>query len=183
MPQLIEVDGDKMTLNFHPGQVQAWECESRIVCVLAGTQSGKTTYGPAWLYREIKLRGPGDYGVVCPTKVLAKNKVIPVIVDFFQRKLGLGEFNVSDSTFRFSPEGRTRMFGSDTGHETTIAVKQATDPESLESMTWKAAWLDEAGQNKFKLGSWEAIQRRLAVYQGRILISTTPYNLLSLIHI
>lgn len=136
-----------------------------------------TSWGPCWLWREIQRRGPGDYGVVCPTKVLAKNKVIPVLIDLFQRKLGLGEYNVSDNIFRFSSAGKVRMFGRDDGIETTITVKHATDPESLESMTWKAAWLDEAGQNKFKLGSWEAIQRRLAVYQGRVLISTTPYSL------
>jgi hypothetical protein len=53
----------------------------------------------------------------------------------------------------------------------------AADPESLESATAKAAWLDEAGQRKFKLGSWEAIKRRLAIHQGRVLITTTPYDL------
>lgn len=136
-----------------------------------------SVFGPPWLWKEICLRGPGDYGVICPTKTLAKNKVIPTLVDFFQKKMRLGDFNVSDSTFRFSSEGSFRTFGKETHLETTIAVKQATDPESLESMTWKAAWCDEAGQNKFKIGSWEAIQRRLAVYQGRILISSTPYNL------
>jgi len=53
----------------------------------------------------------------------------------------------------------------------------AQDPDSLESATAKAAWLDEAGQRKFQLGSWEAIQRRLSIYQGRTLITTTPYDL------
>ena len=38
----------------------------------------------------------------------------------------------------------------------------ANDPDSLESATAKAAWLDEAAQNKFKLDSWEAILRRLS---------------------
>jgi hypothetical protein len=177
MPQLIEQIGDKLKFNFHRGQMEAWNCTKRIVCILAGTQGGKTSWGPCWLWREIKARGSGDYGVVCPTKILAKNKVIPVLIDLFQRKLDLGEYNVSDNIFRFSNHGKIRLFGYDDGIETTITVKHATDPESLESMTWKAAWLDEAGQNKFKLGSWEAIQRRLAVYQGRILISTTPYSL------
>jgi len=53
----------------------------------------------------------------------------------------------------------------------------AQDPDSLESATAKAAWLDEAGQKKFRQGSWEAILRRLSIYEGRALITTTPYDL------
>ena len=47
----------------------------------------------------------------------------------------------------------------------------------LESATARSAWLDEAGQKKFKLGSWEAILRRLSIHMGRVLITTTPYVL------
>jgi hypothetical protein len=43
-------------------------------------------------------------------------------------------------------------------------------------MTAKAAWLDEAGQARFRLASYEAVRRRLAIDQGRCLITTTPYN-------
>ncbi len=38
-------------------------------------------------------------------------------------------------------------------------------------------WLDEAGQKKFRLESWEAIRRRLSIFEGRALITTTPYSL------
>jgi hypothetical protein len=44
-------------------------------------------------------------------------------------------------------------------------------------MTANAAWLDECGQRDFKQESFEAIGRRLAVRQGRMLLTTTPYNL------
>ena len=46
---------------FHPGQWQAWNAERRHVVVLAGSQGGKTSFGPAWLHREIQTAGPGDY--------------------------------------------------------------------------------------------------------------------------
>jgi hypothetical protein len=36
--------------------------------------------------------------------------------------------------------------------------------------------LDEVGQSEFKLQSWQAIQRRLAINRGRVLITTTPYD-------
>jgi hypothetical protein len=50
-------------------------------------------------------------------------------------------------------------------------------------MTAKAAWLDECGQKKFKVGSWETIwYRRLSIDRsrasqgGRVLLTTTPYT-------
>jgi hypothetical protein len=60
---------------------------------------------------------------------------------------------------------------------TVVFFGHAQDPESLESATAKALWLDEAGQKAFKLESWEALLRRLSISQGRVLITTTPYNL------
>jgi hypothetical protein len=68
------------------------------------------------------------------------------------------------------------MFGTEQPLPTRVYFGHANDPESLESATAKAAWLDEAGQKKFRLGSWEAIQRRLSINEGRALITTTPYD-------
>jgi hypothetical protein len=44
-------------------------------------------------------------------------------------------------------------------------------------MTAKAAWLDECGQDSFGYDAWEAVLRRLALHQGLVLGTTTPYNL------
>jgi len=60
---------------------------------------------------------------------------------------------------------------------TRIIFGSATHPESLESATAKAAVLDECGQDQFRLGSWEAVLRRLSLSQGRVLGATTLYNL------
>jgi hypothetical protein len=65
MSELIEFDGKTMKFNFHQGQIKAWDSLKRFVCVFSGTQGGKTTFGPPWLWRE--LRGPGDYMVITPT--------------------------------------------------------------------------------------------------------------------
>ena len=60
---------------------------------------------------------------------------------------------------------------------TIVYFGHAQDPDALESATAKAAWLDECGQTKFKLASFEAILRRLSLFMGRVLMTTTPYNL------
>jgi hypothetical protein len=84
---------------------------------------------------------------------------------------GVGDYLAVTATFpllklKMLPENGSRIiFGS------------ATHPNSLESATAKAAVADEAGQDEFRLNSWEAILRRLSLAQGRALIGTTPYNL------
>lgn len=166
-------------MHFHYGQWQAWQSTRRFIGVIAGTQGGKTSFGPLWLYREIQRRGAGDYMVVTPTFALLEKKALPEFRKHFERRLKLGTYVASPvRKFTFSEDGSLRTFGSyDPDQPTVVFFGYAEDPESLESATALAAWLDEAGQKKFKLASWEAIQRRLSLAQGRVLITTTPYDL------
>lgn len=175
-PYHVTPDGG-LSLDFHPGQWAAWDSARRFVVVLAGTQGGKTSFGPHWLYREIQRRGPGDYLVVTPTYPLLNLKALPEFVRIFGELLRMGDYRKADRVFQFDALGERRTWGSEQDQPTRVLFGHAQDPESLESATAKAAWLDEAGQNKFKLGSFEAITRRLSLSQGRVLITTTPYNL------
>jgi hypothetical protein len=177
MSDLWRIDNDRLRLSLHYGQSQAWESERRFIAVIAGTQSGKTSFGPAWLWREIQLRGPGDYMVVTPVFPMLELKALPEFRRLFEYTLRFGRYVASPvRRFEFSLGGAKRLFGED-ADATTVFFGYAADPESLESATAKGAWLDEAGQKRFKLGSWEAIQRRLSIHQGRALITTTPYDL------
>lgn len=178
MAEFVEVQsGGRLRVNFHEGQRRAWESDRRIVCMLAGTQGGKTVFGPHWLYREIQRQGPGDYLVVTPTFPLLELKALPAFRELFEGWLRVGRYYGSPvRVFRFSASGMVRTFGHGQWSPTSVFFGYAADPESLESATAKAAWLDEAGQRKFRLSSWEAIQRRLAINEGRVLITTTPYG-------
>ena len=172
----IDKDG-RLHFSFHPGQARAWDSKRRIVLMLAGTQSGKTVFGPPWLWREIRARGPGDYLVVAPSYKLMALKALPSFTRLFETQLRLGRYHKGDKVFVVSRSGEQRLFGSTQDEATQIFFGHADDPESLEAATAKAAWLDEPGQKRFKLDSWWAIQRRLALHSGRILATTTPYNL------
>ncbi len=180
---LVEVDPStgEVRLNFHPGQWRAWEAEERFVLVLAGTQGGKTAFGPWWLYREIERQGQGDYLIAAPTFRLLEPKILPTFLATFSGLLGLGTFVRSPvMRFTFSEEGAKRTFGDrydPKGPPTVVYFGYATNPDSLESATYLGAWLDECGQDDFKQGSWEAILRRLSLAQGRVLLTTTVYNL------
>ncbi len=177
-PQLVSIDGGRMRLNLHPGQQRAWKSRKRFVCVIAGSQSGKTSFAPHWLRREIAMRGPGDYMVVTPTFPLLEIKALPEFRRLFETQLGLGTYHASaPRRFEISLDGEMRLFGAPQDVPTTVWFGYAADPDSLESATAKGVVMDECGQAKFKLGSWEALQRRLALNQGRALMVTTPYNL------
>lgn len=175
---LATVSDGEMTLHLHRGQQRAWLSRKRFVCVIAGSQSGKTSFGPHWLLEEIRRRGPGDYIVATPTFPLLEAKALPEFKRLFEHHLDLGIYKASPTRqFTFSPDGERKIFGAVQDVPTIVRFGYAADPDSLESMTAKGGWLDEAGQRTFKLGSWEAIQRRVALQQGRLLITTTPYSL------
>ncbi|WP_202912891.1 DEAD/DEAH box helicase family protein [Deinococcus kurensis] len=175
---LTTVKGGRLQVHMHPGQARAIQSKARHVLVLAGTQSGKTSFGPLWLFTEIKRCGPGDYLVVAPSFPLLELKLRPEFMRLFDKQLRLGEYTGSPTKkFTFSEAGSRKVFGDrqDPDKPTHIYFGHAQDPDSLESATAKAAWLDEAGQRKFKKGSHEAIMRRLAIHRGRVLYTTTPY--------
>ncbi len=195
--QFIWVDSNgQIQANLHFGQQAAIDSRKQVVVVLAGTQSGKTSFGPIWMYFEIRRMGQGDYLVAAPTFPLLRAKVKDEFLRLFEQMLGAGKWNEADYEFTFYPEWEQEIFGEDYDpySSTRVIFKHASNPSALEGFTAKAAWLDEAGQDEFKLGSWYAIRRRLSLASGldpeeegnewmdgmaggRILITTTPYNL------
>lgn len=181
-----------LKLNLHEGQQRAWNSNARFVGIIAGSQSGKTSFAPHWLMREIHRRGNGDYLYVSSTFTLLQKKAIPELREVFEYRGKLGKYKKADQTFVFNEAGmrwihsecnidncrchESGSHGYDPDKPTTIFFGHANNAESLESATARGAVLDEAGQEDFKLESWEAIQRRLALHEGRALIPTTPYN-------
>lgn len=164
---LIDYDGTKLTLHLHPGQTKAHDSEKRFVFIIAGTQSGKTSYLPIWFDREIRRNGEGDYLAVTATYDLLKLKFLPELRNYFENLFGW-QYSASERTIY--KEYKPRMF-------TRIICRSADAEGGLESATAKAALFDECGQDGVKVGAWEAIQRRLSLSRGRVLGGTTPYNL------
>lgn len=175
---MYQVKAGTLQLNPHVGQLNVLNSKARFIAAIAGTQSGKTVTGPHWLLQEMMRKGPGDYIVATPTYPLLNLKLLPEFRRIFEDILCLGSYHVQSRIFKISEFGKQQLFGNTgAGLTTSVFFGHAQDPESLESATAKAAWLDEAGQKKFRLGSYEAILRRLSVNLGRLLITTTPYFL------
>lgn len=162
----------------HPGQYVALRSGARFTFVLAGSQAGKTSFGPWWLDQEIGRRGAGDYLAVTASYDLFKLKMLPEMRLVFEHLLKYGRYWSGDRVMELAdPEtGQFWAKGKDDPMWGRIILRSAQSPGGLESATAKAGWLDECGQDDFSLESWEAIQRRLALHEGRVLGTTTLYN-------
>ncbi len=167
-PPYRQVLEGRLRLNFHPGQLRAWRSTAREILMLAGTQSGKTCFAVDWLWREVLTQGPGDYLCVTATYPLLSLKLLPEFLSVFRDIHHLGTYRDSDKVFEWTRK---------TEPPTRVIFGTATNPESLESATAKAAVADEAGQRQFRREAREALLRRLSIHQGRILYPTTPYGL------
>ena len=196
----VDEDTGKVSLHFHPGQTTAWDSIARYIFVIAGNRSGKTSFAPWWLYREIMntwdKNGGNDYLAVSSTNDLFNNAFLPAMIEVFEEILKIGHYWAATRVLEIKcldPNDKRYMqfYQGPTGRSTglmwgRVILRSAQSEGSLESMTAKAALLDEAGQDAFGVEHWEAVQRRVglpvfdhsisAMRPARILITTTPYN-------
>lgn len=170
---------DGRPVPFHRAQSIAHDSPRRIVAMLAGAQSGKTSYGPWWLAQEIEKFGGGDYLAVTASFDLFKLKMLPAMREVFETILGWGRYWAGDRIIELR-DPQTGEFLAKYANDKMwgrIILRSAESPGGLESTTAKAAWLDEAGQDSFEVDAWRAVRRRLSIHRGRVLITTTLYNL------
>ena len=178
---LYEIVDGVLEINPHRGQRLVLDSKKQIVAALCGTQSGKTSIAPLWLYNEIlkwdellqrgEVVTDADFLVVSPTYSLLNRKLLPVFVDFFINILGIGEQFIQANRIDVTI---ARDDGTDYIHK--IYFASAKNEESLASITAAAIVLDECGQATFGRGSWVELEDRLGSTQGRVLMATTLYN-------
>ena len=172
-------DGQYVRLFFHEGQQAAYDSQARYTFVIAGTQGGKTSFGPWWLLNQIDESG-GDYIAATSTYDLFKLKMLPEIRQVFETVLGIGRYWAGDKIIELAEHLQPGRFWARTSSDRMwgrIILRSAQSEGGLESATAKAAWLDEVGQKEFGVTAWEAVLRRVALAQGPVLGTTTPYNL------
>lgn len=150
-----------MQIRLHSGQSRAWKSDARFVAMIAGTGGGKSWFGPIWLYREIQKYPKDGFLVVSPTYPMFQRIVLPRTKEFLDT-VTCGEYRAGERIY-YLPTGGKVFFGS------------ADNPFSLEGVHVRAAWLDEAGQMRRE--AWDVVLRRVGFHKGRIILTTTPYNL------
>ena len=171
----------KLVLNFHEGQRRVWNSQARFVFMLAGTQGGKTAFAPHWLHREIsRHNGEGDYLAVASNYDQFKLKMLPEMREVFEGLLGIGRYWAGERIIELARDlipGKFLATKADEKMWGRIILRSAEAESGLEAMTARAAWLDEVGQPEFTAQAWEAVLRRLSLHSGRVLGTTTLYQL------
>jgi len=145
-PTIWRVDAnDKLRLGLHRGQAQVWRSEKRFLFMLAGTQSGKTSFGPWWLAREVAEKGRGDYLAVTSSYDLFKLKMLPEMRTVFERMLGIGRYWAGMNIIElYDPERKVAPAKTSNGEMWgRIILRSAQSEGGLESATANAAWIDE----------------------------------------
>lgn len=162
---------------FHAGQDAAWESERRIVAVIAGTKGGKTSFDPPWQWREILRHNGGDHLSITATYDLFKFKLLPALRQFFEEILGIGRWWAGDRVMEIANPATGEFLArrADDLMWGRIIMRSADALGGLESGDARSAVLDEAGL--YSLDAWRAINRRTALHQGRMLLTTTLYDL------
>lgn len=145
---------------LHKFQSEAVFAKERFIALVAGLQSGKTLGGSVWARIQFDTF-PNDSGLIAaPTYKILTQSTLPKF------------FEINPDLKKYYKKGDNEILIPNRG---TIFIRSTENPNVLEGMTLRWAWLDEAGQ--MKLDAWVNIQGRLSILQGKLFITTTPYTL------
>ncbi len=175
----VDKPGKVLHIYLHEGQRRAWESNKRFVFMIAGKQSGKTIFGPLWLFKQIVEKGRGDYLSVSATADLFIAKMLPALKQFFVTDLGIGHYWAGDRILEIA-DLTTGEFGAENASDYEkmwgrVILRTAESEAGLQSFSALAAWLDEPGL--YKSTVWKDVRGRLSLAEGPALGTTTPYDL------
>ena len=158
-----------MEVTLHPAQDRVFESTARFIGAIAGIRGGKTYVGALWLLEQIQIdyrNGQyGDYLIAAPTNPILDQSTLPKFKEFFPKDWG--EWKEQKKYFELV------WCRTGTQEPCRIFVRSLDDPDSVEGMDVRAAWIDECG--KIKGEGWINIQGRLSVARGRCILTSTPY--------
>lgn len=157
-----------MQVELFDKQSEVFQSQVRFILVRTGIQAGKTYFGSVWILNEIwrlKQQGfTGDFLIAAPTNKILEQSTLKKFRPLFPNDWG--RWNEQKRSFQLNWKNKDGEFCN-------IYVRSTEKPDFLEGMTILAAWLDEAGRMKEE--AWINVQGRLSVFQGRCLMTTTPY--------
>lgn len=155
-------------VDLHKFQHMALASQKRIIAMIAGLQSGKTTAGALWMRKQISMfTDPSDTFIVAvPSYSILISSTFPA---FMRYNSQLGHYHKTERVFYLH-------------HGPQIFFRSMDNPYSCEGITnCRGIWLDEGGL--CSTHAWINLMGRAAPKQCPIFISTTPYNLYSFLYL
>lgn len=158
-----------MEVSLHPAQDKIFESTARFIGAIAGVRGGKTFVGALWLLDQIQAdyrKGLyGDYLICAPTNPKLDQSTLPTFNKFFPKDWGTWKEQKKYYELAWCFPG--------TNEPCRIFVRSLDDPDAVEGMTIRAAWMDEAGA--VSADAWVNVQGRLSFDKGRCILTSTPY--------
>ena len=157
-PTLYRIEDGDLIVTPHPGQYEALTSTSQNVWVFSGTQGGKTSMVPLWLYNEIlntaQSGEENDYLAVTASFDLFKLKFLPEMIKFFCDVMKIGRYWAADRIIELKClDPKHPKYGEFLAERAVdpmwgrIILRSAQSEGGLESSTAKAAVLDECGRS------------------------------------
>lgn len=151
-----------------PGQARLLADEqARTLAAIAGTGGGKTQLGYWWLYLRMKDDPGYAWGLAEPTYSMLEKIIIhspdpkrPDLITWF-RNMGWHPYY----------EAVAKILNTDYGK---VYLGSADNPNSMQGAAVRGYWLDEGGM--MSLIAYQTALQRVSLYDGQVLITTTPYN-------
>lgn len=140
---------------------------AKTLAAICGTGGGKTVCGYWWLHSRMEAYPGQTWGMAEPTFPLLAKVILtssdpdrPSLEQYFREVGHHPDYHAVDKIM-FTDFGK-------------IYLGSADNPDSMQGAALKGYWLDEAGL--MKLLAYETAKQRVAMMDGQVLITTTPYN-------
>ena len=149
-------------LVFEPHYYQQLVLESTkpIILAVSGIQGGKTSAGVMWIAMNVE-KYPGDnFLVAAPTFKILEQSTMDKFFSMIPESVW-GKYSKQERCLYLKTGGK-------------VYFRSVDDPNALEGVTCRGAWLDEAGNMKH-MAFVNALGRVSAKY-GQVLMTTTPYT-------
>lgn len=157
--------------NPHPIQWDALNFPTQFGAAICGSQSGKTTVGAVWsglrIQDEMNRPDPRPGLIGAPTYKVMRQSTLQ---KFWEQFPNLQQYHKRQESVIEIPyqtkKGENKVY--------PIFIRSFDRPLGVEGMSPGWAWLDEFGQCDQL--AWTVVKTRMTVTQGKIFITTTPYN-------
>lgn len=145
-------------ITLHPKQFEAFSFDTQYCAAIAGVRGGKTFLGALWAGTQMQNM-KGDGIIAAPTYKILQQATLPTFFSLFPQMRKY--YKEQKSVFELPDKN--------------IYVRSMDNPLTAEGITATWAWFDEAGQSS--LLAWTVLRSRTSMARGKILLTTTPYNM------
>lgn len=150
---------------LHPGQQAIMDSSARFLFFIGGKGSGKSSFAPIWLERELRKRPLGKF-IICADSY---NRLEQGILPEFRRLM-----ERSDLGGKWSEHWKQNKHLYNLATGGTVFFRSLDDEESVNGIHAEAIVCDEG--LLLTKSAWDILESRVHLRQGRILVTSTPYK-------